>query len=86
MLKRAEPRTIGTPGTELGIAIRTATDSFKRAGQGTRVLLLVTDGEDHGEGTIEAAKYAAAAGVIVYAIGIGSPERALLRAARGAVP
>jgi len=85
MLKRAEPRTIGTPGTELGIAIRTATDSFKRAGQGTRVLLLVTDGEDHGEGTAEAAKYAATAGVIVYAIGIGSPEGALLRDERGAV-
>lgn len=84
-LRKATPATIGTPGTDIALAIETATKAFKRSSQGSRVLLLVTDGEDH-SGRVEAAANAAAeAGIAIYSIGIGSTEGALLRGERGAV-
>ncbi len=85
MLRDADPRTIATQGTDLAIAIETATNAFRRAGQGSRVLLLITDGEDHSGRAIEVAREAAKAGIVVYAIGIGSEQGALLRDERGAV-
>ncbi len=85
MLRDADPRTIATQGTDIAIAIETATNAFRRAGQGSRVLLLITDGEDHSGRAVEAAREAAKAGILIYAVGIGSEQGALLRDERGAV-
>lgn len=85
MLRDADPRTIATQGTDIAIAIETAANAFRRAGQGSRVLLLITDGEDHSGRSVEAAREAAKAGIVVYAVGIGSEQGALLRDERGAV-
>ena len=62
------------PGTSLASAIRTATSAFIEKERKYKVLILFTDGEDlEGEvdGAIRAAKEA---GVIIYAIGIGTPQ------------
>ena len=73
---------VPVPGTALGSAIRTALTSFKMGDDkeqgGSKVLLLLTDGEDHESQPIEAAKEAAKAGVIIDTIGLGTPEGGLI--------
>lgn len=65
-------------GTALAEAIDTALKAFKE-GDNYKVLVMFTDGEDHDSGALEAAKKAAAAGLRIFTIGIGSAEGELLR-------
>ncbi len=65
-------------GTALADAIDAALTAFKE-GDNHKVLVLMTDGEDHDSGAVEAAKKAAAAGLRIYTIGIGTGEGELLR-------
>ncbi len=67
---------IEVQGTAIGTAIRTAIKSFQRTPRGYRVLVLITDGEDQGSDPLGAAKEAAEEGVVIYTLGIGSPEGA----------
>jgi Ca-activated chloride channel family protein len=61
------------PGTAIAQAIRSATDAFGESEQRHKVLILITDGEDH-EGDLKAAVAAAAdKGIVIYALGVGSP-------------
>ncbi len=79
VLDAVEINSVGTPGTDVGAAIRTAVTAFDRdASRGGRALVLLTDGEDLEGHGIEAAREAAAAGIVIHAIGIGSPEGAPL--------
>src|SRR5437870_8671464 len=65
-------------GTALAEAIETATTAFKE-GDNHKVLVLFTDGEDQDSGALEAARKAAAAGLQIFTVGIGSAEGELLR-------
>jgi Ca-activated chloride channel homolog len=65
-------RTIPTPGTDLGAAIRTATKAFNQKEKKYKVLVLLTDGEDHQGDWKAAAKEAQDAGVLIYCVGIGT--------------
>ena len=65
-------------GTALAEAIDTALTAFKE-GESHKVLVLMTDGEDHDSGALEAAEKAAKAGLHIYTIGIGTPEGEILR-------
>ena len=60
------------PGTAIGDAIRTATGSFIKKERRYKVLILLTDGEDHETKPVEAAREARKQGVIIYTIGIGT--------------
>ena len=74
-------------GTRIGNAIETATDRLISDQDdptaidtdlgGQKVLILFTDGEDHGEETISAAKEASQAGVHVYCVGVGNPVQSV---------
>jgi Ca-activated chloride channel family protein len=70
------------PGTAVGDAIRTAVVTFKQSDKeaqgGSKVLLLLTDGEDHESRPLEAAKEAAKAGVVIDTIGLGTAEGGLI--------
>ena len=70
--------TIPEGGTALADAIEAAQTAFKE-GDNHKVLVLMTDGEDHDSGAVEAAKKAAQAGLRIYTIGIGTTEGELLR-------
>lgn len=60
-------------GTAIAEAITTARRAFSPTERRYKVLVLITDGEDH-EGDIEAAARAAAAdGVTIYTVGVGGP-------------
>jgi Ca-activated chloride channel homolog len=62
------------PGTSLASAIETATSAFIEKERKYKVLVLFTDGEDL-EGQVEKAVIKAKeAGVIIYTIGIGTPQ------------
>mgnify|MGYP001549392068 CR=1 FL=1 len=73
MLRGAGTTSVSRGGTAIGEAIRTSLDAFdKDGGAASRLLLLITDGEDHDSYPEEAAKMAAEAGVVIVAIGLGS--------------
>src|SRR5438552_2708777 len=65
-------------GTALAEVIQTAVAAFKE-GENYKALVLLTDGEDHDSGAVDAAKKAAEAGLQIFTVGIGSAEGELLR-------
>jgi Ca-activated chloride channel homolog len=66
-------------GTALAEAIETAQTAFKDEGDNHRILVLLTDGEDHDSGAVAAAEKAAATGMRIFTVGIGTPNGELLR-------
>jgi Ca-activated chloride channel family protein len=66
-------------GTALAEAIETALSAFKDGQPNEKALLLLSDGEDHEGGAVEAAEKAAKAGLRIFTIGIGTPEGDRLR-------
>lgn len=67
---------IPQPGTAISQAIKTAMNSFSSRELKHKVLILITDGEDHEGDPVETAKEARKEGVVIYTIGIGSPQGA----------
>jgi Ca-activated chloride channel family protein len=65
---------IPQPGTAIGEAIRTALKAFNREERKHKVLIIITDGEDHESKPMEAAEEAEQEGIIIYTVGIGSPQ------------
>lgn len=61
-------------GTAVGSAIQLAMRSFTPNSEKSRAIVIITDGENHDENALEVAKEAAAAGIIIHTIGIGSPQ------------
>lgn len=70
--------TIPQGGTALAEAIQQAMAAFKE-GDNHKVLVLITDGEDHDSGALEAAEKAAQAGLKIFTIGVGTSEGQILR-------
>ncbi len=62
-------------GTDLGRAIEAADKAFGSGGRRQRAILLLTDGEDHGDTAVEQAKLAHGRGAVIYAIGIGDNDQ-----------
>ena len=71
ILNEAEPQSVGRGGTQIGDAIRKAVDGFRESGDIHRLILLVTDGEDHDSFPLEAAKAAKEKGVKIVSVGFG---------------
>ncbi len=71
ILRSAGPTTVGRGGTRIGDALRTAVRAFS-PGVGAKLILLITDGEDHDSYPKEAADLAKKEGIRVVAVGFGS--------------
>ena len=67
---------IPQPGTAIGNAIQLAQQSFVTRELKHKVLILITDGEDHEGEPIELAREAGKEGIVIYTIGIGSQQGA----------
>jgi Ca-activated chloride channel family protein len=78
-LDTLEVGIISDTGTSLAAALDTALRAFQEDTDNYRVLVLLTDGEDHEGGALEAARRAAARGVRLFTVGVGTPEGELLR-------
>lgn len=74
--RKLSPQMVRTQGTDLGAAIKLATMSFSSQSEGSRVMILITDGENHESDALVAAQAAAEKGIAIYTIGIGTPEGA----------
>jgi Ca-activated chloride channel family protein len=73
-LDAMEPDMMPVQGTDLGEALRMSLDALDQGAREDKIVVLVTDGEDH-EGVIEAQlQRATSSGVRIHAVGIGSPE------------
>ncbi len=73
-LNAMSPDMMPVQGTNLAEALRVSIEAFEAGEQQHRILIVITDGEDH-EGEIEAAVEAAIdAGIRIYTVGVGSPD------------
>ena len=71
-LSSIDPSMIGTQGTDIAAAIEMAEHSFSQDDQVGKAIIVITDGEDHEGGAVEAAEAAKKRGMRVYVLGVGS--------------
>lgn len=78
--QKIDPTLVSVQGTAVGKALEQALLSFSgetvEEGRHSRVIILITDGENHEDDAIAVAERAAEMGIRIYTIGIGTPEGA----------
>lgn len=74
LLDAVQPGSLPTPGTDLAQAFEKAISLYPEDGDKHRVLIALSDGEDHGGAMEKAIAKLEEGGVVVHAIGIGTPE------------
>ena len=74
--KRISPTLIAEQGTDIGKALQLASLSFSSQSGKSRVIVLITDGENHEQDVTTVAQMAKDQGIRIYTIGIGTPEGA----------
>ena len=75
-LSNIDPSMISVQGTDIAKAIDMASHSFTQQEGIGKAIIVITDGEDHEGGALEAAKNAKEKGLRVYVLGVGSPQGA----------
>ena len=73
-LNSIDTGSIPVQGTAIGDAIRLSIKSFSAQSEKSRVIIVISDGENHEDDAVAAAKQAAELGIKVYTIGVGSAE------------
>ena len=66
------PQSVPIQGTAIGDAIRTAARSFSLQSEKSRAIIVITDGENHEDDAVDAARQVAETGIRIYTIGVGS--------------
>ena len=74
LLDAVQPGYLPTPGTELRPGIERALELFVEDGDKHRAIILVSDGEDHGDGLDRAIQEMNERGVVAHTIGVGTRE------------
>ena len=72
ILDSVDENTIPLPGTAVGNAIDKCLSAFDQKERKFKVIILITDGEDHEGKPLDAAKRARKDGVPVYTVGVGT--------------
>ena len=65
---------VARQGTSIGAAIDLSARSFSSTEGVGRAIIVITDGEDHEDGAVEAARMVAERGITVHVIGVGSTK------------
>ncbi len=73
VLSIVDTKSAGKGGTKIGEAIKTAVRGFP-SGEGAKLMVLITDGDDQDKYSLDAAKTARDAGVKIVAVGLGSEQ------------
>lgn len=76
MLDAVEPGSLDRPGTLLDPALATATQLFLPGGETHRVVILVSDGEHHGEDLTNLTERLVDAQVVIHTLGVATLEGA----------
>ena len=71
-LNTIDTQSVPVQGTAIGDAIMTAAKSFSAQSEKSRAIIVITDGENHEDDAVDAAKQVAELGIKVYTIGVGS--------------
>ena len=74
ILSTVDVDVVPIPGTAIGSAIKLAMKSFAAGEKKHKVIIIISDGENHEDDAIAAAKDANTEGVIIHTIGMGSPD------------
>lgn len=74
LLDAVQPGSLPTPGTDLDPGIRRALELYPEGGDKHRTMVLLSDGENHGKPVAETLRELRDRGVVVHAIGVGTPE------------
>lgn len=82
-LSSIDPSMIQTQGTDIATAIQMATHSFTQEENIGKAIIVITDGEDHEGGAVEAAQKAREMGMRVYVLGVGSTKGSPIPDGRG---
>lgn len=78
LLDTIEPGSLPAPGTELATGLEASLRLFSPGSEKHRVLVILSDGEDHGGGMEAESAKLHEEGVVVHAFGIGTPDGARL--------
>lgn len=73
-LSAATPDAVPTQGTVISEALNTADNAFEAKDKKFKSVIVITDGEDHEEGALDAAKNLVNSGAMVNTIGMGTAE------------
>lgn len=73
-LSAINPDMVPKQGTSIGSAISLGMRSFTPGTDKSRAMIIITDGENHEDDPLAAAKEAAESGIVIHTIGIGSPD------------
>ena len=73
-LNSISPSIVPTQGTAIGAAIELGVKSFTPQFVGSKAMIIITDGENHEDDPVSAAKAAAEQGIVIYTIGMGLPQ------------
>ena len=73
-LRNASPDAITRQGTVIAKAIETAMTGFNEERVSQKIIVIMTDGENHEGDPVAAAQQAAEEGAVIYTVGFGSPE------------
>ncbi|HZL10850.1 MAG TPA: VWA domain-containing protein [Prolixibacteraceae bacterium] len=73
-LSSISPEMVPTQGTAIGAAIELGMKSFNPQFEGSKAMIIITDGENHEDDAVGAATEAAKQGIIVYTLGMGLPQ------------
>lgn len=82
-LSSINPSMLSTQGTDIAAAITMASHSFTQEENIGKAIIVITDGEDHEGGALEAAKEAKERGMNTYVLGVGSPNGAPIPTGNG---
>jgi Ca-activated chloride channel homolog len=77
-LDTLSPDMMPLPGTDIATAIQASADLLGKAQGSRKILILITDGEDLEGSALAVAKQAAAQGIVIYTVGIGTPAGDLI--------
>ena len=78
LLNIVDTDSIPKPGTDIGGAIEYAMKTFPESDKKNKVMILLTDGEDHIGDALNSAEKAKKEGIIIYTIGVGTENGELI--------
>ncbi len=76
ILRTINTNTVSVQGTAIGSAIERAIKSFSESSNGTQVIIVISDGENHLDCPVTSAKKANEKDIVIHTIGVGSEEGA----------
>ena len=82
-LSNISPSMMAVQGTDIAAAINMASHSFTQQEGVGKAIIVITDGEDHEGGALEAAMDAEKRGMRTYVLGVGSPNGAPIPTGNG---